>query len=223
MEIKMTRFYFNCEDADIFDDEGTNLMRIEAETQAEAEAKILAEPRLVGLSTIDGFDVSFRSGVSDRHFRVCKDDSMEWLTVTQVILTERRPRDWRLFDFDNTGLLHIEKDDAAQIFESDADAVQHVRRLAARGNQKARHALQLHELNQPKIDAERAKLRSTNAGLLAALIDCNGDLPPVQDGVCSVCGREYFGDDIPEDGMCPSDDCPHTIARAAIAKARDEA
>jgi hypothetical protein len=154
----MTSFYFNCDDADIFDDEGTNLMRIEAETQAEAEAKILAEPRLVGLSTIDGFDLSFRTEVSDRYFRAHQDDSMEWLTVTQVILTERKH--------------------------------------------------------------ERAKLASTNGDLLAALIDRNGDLPPVRDGVCSVCGREYFGNDIPEDGMCPSDDCPHTIARAAIAKAR---
>ena len=68
--------------------------------------------------------------------------------------------------------------------------------------------------------AERDRLTTINAELLAALIDCNGDLPPVQDGICSVCGREYSGEDIPEDGMCPSDDCPHTIARAAIAKAR---
>jgi hypothetical protein len=71
--------------------------------------------------------------------------------------------------------------------------------------------------------AERDNLTAINAVLFAALIDLKGDLPPVQDGVCSVCGREYFGDDIPEDGMCPSDDCPHTIARAAIAKAQGEA
>jgi len=71
--------------------------------------------------------------------------------------------------------------------------------------------------------AELDKLRAINAELLVALIDCNGDIPPVQDGICTVCGREYFGDDIPEDGMCPSDDCPHTIGRAAIAKARGEA
>lgn len=70
------------------------------------------------------------------------------------------------------------------------------------------------------LAAERDKLAATNAELLAALIGCNGDLPPVQDGVCCVCGREYFDDGIPEDGMCPSDDCPHTRARAAIAKAQ---
>ena len=62
---------------------------------------------------------------------------------------------WNLFDFDNTELLHIERDDAAQIFASDADAVDHVRFLAASGDQKARHAIQIHDLNQPKIDALR--------------------------------------------------------------------
>jgi len=68
-----------------------------------------------------------------------------------------------------------------------------------------------------------ANLISAAPRLLAALIDRNGDLPPVQDGECRVCGREYFGDDIPVDGMCRSDDCPHTIARAAIAEARGDA
>ena len=199
------------------------LVCIHAETQAQAQVELLARFDLLDVDDIDDFDVSFRAPeLSDRHFRVRADDSIEWLTVTQVVLTERKPQGWRLFDFDNTGLLRIEKDDATQIFESDADAVEHVRRLAAGGDPKALRAIQLHDLNQPEIDAERAiaKLTSTNADLLAALIDCNGELPPVQDGVCSVCGREYFGDDIPEDGMCPSDDCPHTIARAAIARAR---
>lgn len=74
----MTRFYFNCAAADIFDDDGADLARVEAETQPEAEAKILADPRLVGLSTIDGFDLSFRAEVSDRYFRVHSDN-----TITQ--------------------------------------------------------------------------------------------------------------------------------------------
>jgi hypothetical protein len=69
-------------------------------------------------------------------------------------------------------------------------------------------------------DEETAILIAAAPKLLAALIDRNGDLPPVQNGECRVCGREYFGDDIPDDGMCPSDDCPHTIARAAIAEAQ---
>ncbi len=70
---------------------------------------------------------------------------------------------WNLFDFDNTGLLHIERDDAAQIFESDADAVEHVRFLAESGDQKARHAIQLHDLNQPKIDGLRRNAVTTKA------------------------------------------------------------
>jgi hypothetical protein len=69
-------------------------------------------------------------------------------------------------------------------------------------------------------DLKTATLIAASPKLLAALIDRNGELPPVKDGNCRVCGREYFGDDIPDDGMCPSDDCPHTIARAAIAEAQ---
>lgn len=83
----MTRFYFNCEDADIFDDDGADLIRIDAETQAEAEAKLLAEPGLIGVSNIDGFDISFRAEVSDRYFHPQSDNTIKWLTVIQVILT----------------------------------------------------------------------------------------------------------------------------------------
>ncbi len=88
----MTKFYFNCDDADIFDDDGTNLIRIDAETQAEAEAKLLAEPDLICVSNIENFNVSFRAEVSDRYFRVRSDDTTEWLTVIQIILTDKKPR-----------------------------------------------------------------------------------------------------------------------------------
>jgi DNA-directed RNA polymerase subunit RPC12/RpoP len=84
-----------------------------------------------------------------------------------------------------------------------------------------RYAGTIKDFSEPA--AEQDKLAAINVVLLGALIDRNGDRPPVRDGMCFVCGREYFGDDIPQDGMCPSDDCPHTIARAAIAKARGEA
>ena len=40
--------------------------------------------------------------------------------------------------------------------------------------------------------AEGDKLTAINAELLAALIDLKGDLPPVQDGACCFCGREYL-------------------------------
>ena len=85
----MTRFYFNCDGTDIFDDDGTDLIRIDAETQAEAEAKLLAEPGLIGVSNIDDFAVSFRAEVSDRYFRPQGDNTMKWLTVIQVILTDK--------------------------------------------------------------------------------------------------------------------------------------
>ena len=86
----MTRFYFNCDNADIFDDDGTNLIPIDAETQAEAEAKLLAEPGLIRVSTIDDFDVSFRAEVSDRYFRPQSDTTIKWLTVIQVILSRKK-------------------------------------------------------------------------------------------------------------------------------------
>jgi len=85
----MARFYFNCDGADIFDDDGADLIRIEAQTQAEAEAKLLAEPGLIGVSNIDDFDVSFRAEVSDRYFRPHSDNTVQWITVIQVILTDK--------------------------------------------------------------------------------------------------------------------------------------
>ena len=88
----MTKFYFNCDGADILDDDGTDLIPIDADTQAEAEAKLLAEPALIGVSNIDDFDVSFRAEASDRYFRVRSDDSIEWLTVIQIILTDKKRR-----------------------------------------------------------------------------------------------------------------------------------
>jgi hypothetical protein len=90
MEIKMTRFYFNCDDGDIFDDDAADLIPIDAETQAEAEAKLLAEPGLIGVSNIDDFDVSFRAEVSDRYFHPQGDNTIKWLTVIQVILTHKK-------------------------------------------------------------------------------------------------------------------------------------
>jgi hypothetical protein len=77
------------------------------------------------------------------------------LREARAAVAKAKGEGWNLFDFDNTGLLRIERDDAAQIFASDIDAIEHVRLLAARGDQKALHAIQLHDLNQPKIDALR--------------------------------------------------------------------
>ena len=70
---------------------------IEAATQAEAEAKLLAEPALLDFSDFDDFDVSFRAGRSDNYIRVhpgCaqRRDTKSWepLSVIHVILTDKR-------------------------------------------------------------------------------------------------------------------------------------
>ncbi len=95
--------------------------------------------------------------------RQAHDALVEIIDAAQTILPKltgdppnEEQQGWNLFDFDNSGMLHIEKDDAAPIFQSDADAVAHVRLLAENGDQKARHAIELHDLNQPKIDQLRA-------------------------------------------------------------------
>jgi hypothetical protein len=69
---------------------------IDAETQAEAEAKLLAEPALLDFSDFDDFDVSFRAGRSDNYIRVhpgCaqRRDTKSWepLSVIHVILTDK--------------------------------------------------------------------------------------------------------------------------------------
>lgn len=59
---------------------------------------------------------------------------------------------WRLFDFDGTGLLHIERHDSGCAFQTDADPVAYVRLLAATGDLEAERAIALHDPNQPKID-----------------------------------------------------------------------
>ena len=62
---------------------------IDAATQAEAEAKLLAEPTLLDFSDFDGFDVSFRAGGSDNYIRVHSDNGWEPLSVIDVILTDK--------------------------------------------------------------------------------------------------------------------------------------
>jgi len=62
---------------------------IDAATQAEAEAKLLAEPTLLDLTDFDDVDVSFRAGRSDNYIRVHSDNSVEPLSVIHVILTDK--------------------------------------------------------------------------------------------------------------------------------------
>ncbi|MGH9344382.1 MAG: hypothetical protein ACRD19_11555 [Terriglobia bacterium] len=76
-------------------------------------------------------------------------------------------------------------------------------------------------VDRPKEAQEaNARLIAAAPDLLSALIDLRGDRPAVQGGICQWCGRDYIDCSEPIlDGDCPDDDCPHSRATAAIAKA----
>jgi hypothetical protein len=85
MEMTMTKFTFASDES--------GLILIDAETQAEAEAKLLAEPSLIGVSNIRDFEVSFRSfhpsfraPVPDRHARSHSDKIIPWSSIVQIVL-----------------------------------------------------------------------------------------------------------------------------------------
>jgi hypothetical protein len=74
---------------------------------------------------------------------------------------------------------------------------------------------------------DKIRIAAAATDLLEALQDLLGDRPAVQGGICQLCGRDYMGDIETGNGEatqanCPSDDCPHTKARAAIAKATED-
>ncbi len=62
-----------------------------------------------------------------------------------------------------------------------------------------------------------SRLAAAAPDLLAAVKDLLGQNQAVQNGVCQWCGRDY-GDD-PAEGDCPAEDCPSTMAWAAVFKA----
>ncbi len=81
----MTKFTFASDES--------GLILIDAETQAEAEAKLLAEPSLIGVSNIRDFAISFRSfrpsfraTVPDRYAPARSDKIIPWSSVIQIIL-----------------------------------------------------------------------------------------------------------------------------------------
>ena len=80
----MTKFYFASDNSGI--------ILIDATTQAEAEAKLLAEPGLIGISNIRDFDISFRAKVSDRYVRPQSDNIIPWSSIIQAILAYKGRR-----------------------------------------------------------------------------------------------------------------------------------
>jgi hypothetical protein len=85
MEMTMTKFTFASDES--------GLILIDAATQAEAEAKLLAEPSLIGVSNIRDFAISFRSfrpsfraTVPDRYAPARSDKIIPWSSVIQIIL-----------------------------------------------------------------------------------------------------------------------------------------
>ena len=83
-------------------------------------------------------------------------DHSEWRMLRAAVdLARGGNGGWQLFDWDGLGLEHIERDDRAAIFDSDAEAVLFVERCALHGDARADKALGIHRANEPKIDALR--------------------------------------------------------------------
>jgi hypothetical protein len=62
---------------------------------------------------------------------------------------------WEVIDWGGYGLLHIERDDDADIWDTDEQAVEFVRQLARRGEPDAIDALAIHEKNEGEIERRR--------------------------------------------------------------------
>ena len=142
--------------------------REDSDSEVDANARLIAlSPDLYAFAAMIARMTQDGEEVDGEEFVMENDDAVatvnDLIDQARTLTATTRAEGWNLFDFDDAGLLHIERDDAAQIFASDTDAVEHVRLLAARGDQKALHAIQLHDLNQPKIDALRRNPVTTKA------------------------------------------------------------
>ncbi|HEJ2342264.1 TPA: hypothetical protein ACWLUJ_005781 [Pseudomonas aeruginosa] len=58
---------------------------------------------------------------------------------------------WALFEIGLSGLVEIQRDDEMAIFETDEDAVDHVKRMAAQGSQPHKDALARHLADAPHL------------------------------------------------------------------------
>lgn len=59
---------------------------------------------------------------------------------------------WCVFNVDGGGPLEIERDDEAEVFESDDEAIAHVRRRAKAGSELHQKAITLHDAHNPEDD-----------------------------------------------------------------------
>lgn len=67
------------------------------------------------------------------------------LELTYAWSGENLKEGWDLFDIDSTGILEIQRDDEAGIFESDEDAVSYVRAKAWAGSKRHQWSLRAHD------------------------------------------------------------------------------
>lgn len=58
---------------------------------------------------------------------------------------------WALFEIGRSGLVEIQRDDEMGIFETDEDALEHVKRMAAQGSQPHKDALARHMADAPHL------------------------------------------------------------------------
>ncbi|HGM8090045.1 TPA: hypothetical protein ACKP9S_006476 [Pseudomonas aeruginosa] len=58
---------------------------------------------------------------------------------------------WALFEIGLSGLVEIQRDDEMAVFETDEDALDHVKRMAAQGSQPHKDALARHLADAPHL------------------------------------------------------------------------
>lgn len=80
--------------------------------------------------------------------------SVQYKLWTSDMAESVQPQGWDLFDYDNRGMLQIQKDDEMEIFATDSDAIEFVKGRAAEGDETAKLALSLHNFFDPIIYPE---------------------------------------------------------------------
>jgi hypothetical protein len=74
---------------------------------------------------------------------------------TDAHSAEAEKQGWNLFDYDNRGLLQIQRSDEAEIFNTDQEAVDFITAEAGNGNETAKLALELDAFFEPIIYPEQ--------------------------------------------------------------------